>query len=502
MSAFETFPDAADGGPAILTSAQLDRACGVLLGSAVGDALGAGYEFTFPPADLVPQMIGGGLGGFAPGEWTDDTDQAVAIARVAATGVDLRAPQALDQIAAGFLEWYSAGPADVGIQTRSVLMKAINAPTGAEMTEAARAVHAQNGRSAGNGSLMRTGPIALAYLDDPAGLVDAAMAVSALTHFQDHAQEACAVWCLMIRHAVLTGDFPRFDDIADWVPNRSKWRELLAEAEAKDPTAFANNAWSVGALQAAWSAITHTPVPADGFACHHLGNALATAIRIGHDTDTVAAIAGALLGARWGMSAIPAEQRRVLHGWPGLNARDLEQMAYLITRKGKSGKYGWPLVDHIDYVPLQYGSPALAVHPHDDGVWLAGATVLDELPDGADAVVSLCLTGRTQVATNVEHINFRIMDEPDPAANPNLDYALVDAARTVARLRDEGKRVVLHCVAAHSRTPTVGIAYAMLRGVPLSEAMPAVCGALPAAHPNHGFRQALSRLEPHLMGLD
>ena len=58
------------------------------------------------------------------------------------------------------------------------------------------------------------------------------------------------------------------------------------------------------------------------------------------------------------------------------------------------------------------------------------------------------------------------MDEPRRRDNPNLDYVLVDAARTVARLRDEGKVVLLHCVAAYSRTPTVAAAYAMAaRGI-------------------------------------
>ena len=53
--------------------------------------------------------------------------------------------------------------------------------------------------------------------------------------------------------------------------------------------------------------------------------------------------------------------------------------------------------------------------------------------------------------------------------------------------------MLLHCVAAHSRTPTVAIAYSMLRGVELKDALPAVCGVLPAAHPNQGFREALRR---------
>lgn len=79
---------------------------------------------------------------------------------------------------------------------------------------------------------------------------------------------------------------------------------VLAEAEAEEPAAFVTNGWVVGALQAAWSAITHTPVPSD-VPCRHLPDALATAIGIGRDTDTVAAIADALLEARWGVAPCP-----------------------------------------------------------------------------------------------------------------------------------------------------------------------------------------------------
>ena len=116
-----------------LDSAQLDRAVGAVLGSAVGDALGAAYEFGSAPYDGWPEMIGGGLGGFAAGEWTDDTAQAVAIARVAATGADLRSEEALDAIAAGFAEWYAGGPSDVGIQTAAVLRRAGRDATASEM---------------------------------------------------------------------------------------------------------------------------------------------------------------------------------------------------------------------------------------------------------------------------------------------------------------------------------------------------------------------------------
>jgi hypothetical protein len=73
-----------------LTTAQLDRAVGVLLGTAAGDALGAAYEFGPPRGpELEVAMVGGGAFGWEPGEWTDDTSMAIAIAEVAATGADL-----------------------------------------------------------------------------------------------------------------------------------------------------------------------------------------------------------------------------------------------------------------------------------------------------------------------------------------------------------------------------------------------------------------------------
>ena len=59
------------------------------------------------------------------------------------------------------------------------------------------------------------------------------------------------------------------------------------------------------------------------FRADHLRLALDAAVRGGYDTDTVAAIAGGLLGAVYGASAVPAEWRRVLHGWPGLATRGL-----------------------------------------------------------------------------------------------------------------------------------------------------------------------------------
>ncbi len=99
-----------------------DRVEGVLLGTAAGDALGAPYEFQPPRGPELPvEMIGGGP--WEPGEWTDDTAMAIAIAEVAATGADLRDEAAQDAIVKRWYDW-SRGAKDVGIQTRSVLTAA------------------------------------------------------------------------------------------------------------------------------------------------------------------------------------------------------------------------------------------------------------------------------------------------------------------------------------------------------------------------------------------
>ena len=96
-----------------------DRVEGVLLATAAGDALGAPYEFKPPRGpELEVAMVGGA--GWEPGEWTDDTSMAIAIAEVAAQGADLLDESAQDAIVQRWLEW-SRVAKDIGIQTGSVL---------------------------------------------------------------------------------------------------------------------------------------------------------------------------------------------------------------------------------------------------------------------------------------------------------------------------------------------------------------------------------------------
>ncbi len=291
-----------------------DRTAGTVLGSAAGDALGAGYEFTNPTPDQEIAMVGGGCFDWAPGEWTDDTQMAVAILDVIATG-----SSDLDAIASNFLAWYAAGPADVGNQTRSVLR---SAAIPEDLAVVAVAFMDANPEAAGNGALMRTAPVALTALDDRTEIARLAGSIASLTHAHPDSVAACVLWSLAIQEAITTAE-P--DQVFDWEAavrnglehvsedSRQRWDELITEAVTGPPGLFNPNGWVVTAFQAALSAIVNTPEPVEQ-PSDHLRDALIAAVRIGYDTDTVAAIAGALLGARWGTGAIPDEWNTLIHG--------------------------------------------------------------------------------------------------------------------------------------------------------------------------------------------
>lgn len=172
-------------------------------------------------------------------------------------------------------------------------------------------LHRNTGRTAGNGSLMRTAPVALAYLDDEAAMVEAARVISELTHWDPLAGDFRVLWCSAIRHAVLTGQIDvrvglrhlPADRRADWAAI-SIWPKPCSR-----PTFRTTDSWQ--ALQGAWSAIHHTPEPVDDpstgrFRADRLRLALEAAVRGGRDTDT-AADRRRSARAAYGASAVPLD---------------------------------------------------------------------------------------------------------------------------------------------------------------------------------------------------
>lgn len=299
------------------------------MAAGVGDALGVPYEARPPlPAGVQPVMKGGGLGNYRRGEWSDDTQMLTVIGSVASRNPKLTSADALNAIARGFLYWSRGGATDMGFQTQAVLgrtrkIMARDAATqpGWAVAFAARTLHEETGRSAGNGSLMRTAPVALAYLSDPEGCATAARAVSALTHFDPLAGDGCAIWCELIRRAIM-GELVDPSIVVTLTVTdpeaQAKWLAWVDEAITGEPRDFKNNGYVVAALQAALSALMPMLTAlwkGDPIGIKLMRNVLNRAVRCGWDTDTVAAIAGMLAGAIAGMEAIPPEWLKTANGW-------------------------------------------------------------------------------------------------------------------------------------------------------------------------------------------
>lgn len=459
-----------------LTSAHRARAGGALLGQAIGDALGVPYEFG-QPARGSARMIGGGLGPYAPGEWSDDTQMAICIAQVAATGNDLRAPTGQDRVARAFVDWRASGASDIGNLTSRVLRDAeafARAGSlsigGAAARAAARAATGQ--RAAGNGALMRTGVVGLVALRDRTATAEAARAMASLTHADERCVESCVLWSEAVRVAVTHGrlDLRGGLDLLD-PGRRAFWDAAITAAETGGPEDFRANGFTVTALQAAWWAITHAK-PND------VADALQLAIGIGHDTDTVAAIAGALLGARFGVPALPLDLVRRVHGWPGLRAPDLIRLSLEIaTHKPAS----WPSGGSMTH---DWVRPLGIPHPHAPGIILGTEADLAHCRElGITAVVSLSRIGgadRDRAGmTSDRHVETWLIDSEDPDDNVNLPFTLLDAARTAWALADSGERVLLHCVEARHRTPSVALVISALAGIPRARAEQDLRGVLP-----------------------
>lgn len=298
-----------------------DRAVGAIVGAAVGDALGAPYEFGAAGAlsESGAEMGGGGGFGWSPGEWTDDTQMGLHLA------ASLLAAGGLDEadVYARFGAWMASGPADVGVQTRRVLS------SGRPWQSAAAEDFASGMRSAGNGSLMRTFPAAVFFAAAGAeASADAARRISALTHGDPLAGECCVVLHELIR-AGLAGKSPRrhVELALDLV--LPEHRAFLAPwlATSWEPTPGESNGvcW-VTLSQAVWAVRTHASFAA----------AIRAVVDLGGDTDTVACVTGALAGAARGVQAIPSAWTSVVHGLvpgdPDSVASDLESLQALAYR--------------------------------------------------------------------------------------------------------------------------------------------------------------------------
>ncbi|MBI0577773.1 ADP-ribosylglycohydrolase family protein [Neobacillus cucumis] len=282
---------------------MLNKIKGALFGFAIGDALGGTTEFLTKEAvkeryGQVREIIGGGVWRLEKGETTDDTAMTLAVGR----GI-LKNPQnPVSAIGEEFLKWNASKPKDIGniIQTVFEIYEG-------NWFEASKKAHFHylNEKSAGNGSLMRCLPVALAY-KDAKKVEEITKLQSKMSHYDVLAEEACVIYNRIAFH-ILQG-MPLREAITNNITGSIYEEALKGKTPACPPDGFVVNTMR-------W--VLYWLLKEDTF----LGVVMGAANE-GYDSDTVAAIAGGLAGLQFGFEELPNDYCQVL-----LPKNELEQLA-------------------------------------------------------------------------------------------------------------------------------------------------------------------------------
>ncbi|MCA9067425.1 MAG: ADP-ribosylglycohydrolase family protein [Planctomycetaceae bacterium] len=289
-----------------------DRRRGTLIGLAVGDALGAAVEFK-PPGTFEPvtNYRAGGPHRLNPGEWTDDTSMALALAdSIAKAGWDL------DDQARRYCDWWRDGKYsvngrcfDIGITCRSSLGQF-------HLTGDARKAASTDEYSSGNGSIMRLAPVSIQFaslfpdrIDELAHLAEES---SLTTHASAQCLSACRYFALILaglisgrsREEVLSPDWEPLSQLRELKPLAEPVEDVaLGSFRRLNPPEIKGSGYVVKSLEAALWAFHDA---------RDFEEAVLKAVNLGDDADTTGAVCGQLAGAYWGESGIPARWRNYL----------------------------------------------------------------------------------------------------------------------------------------------------------------------------------------------
>jgi len=289
---------------------MLDKFSGTLLGTAVGDMMGAPYEgmsstqiwerFGDVQTPLVPIV-------------TDDTEMSMAVAR------SLCRKKRIDpeDISMEFLAWYDSGPTTIGRTTYLALQML---KEGVPWHESGKRALRILGREAeGNGSVMRTAPIGLFGQAGEEVMVQTAADVSRITH----ASPVCVNSAVGL---TLTISYVLQDELYDAL-ERAQARMVRIDGKVADAMArglndvdMTNDCMALRTVHAAFRSVSKAS---------NFHEAVVGAVSLGGDTDTFAAVTGALAGAAWGRSNIPLEWLNTLDRSP-VDVRAVASMAQCI----------------------------------------------------------------------------------------------------------------------------------------------------------------------------
>lgn len=286
-----------------------DRQRGCLLGLAIGDALGAAVEFV--PPGLFEPVTGyraGGPHGLNPGEWTDDTSMALALAdSIAQAGWDL------DDQARRYVAWWRTGEYSVNGRCFDIGNTTIAALYRFEKYGDATSSGDRSPRASGNGSIMRLAPVPIRFLglfpDQTERLATLAAESSLPTHASPQCVSACRYMALVLaglmhgvdREEVLAADWPPLKQLRNLEPLFPEVDAVAAGSFRQlKPPEIKGSGYVVKSLEAALWAFHDA---------QDFRDAVLKAVNLGDDADTTGAVCGQLAGACWGETGIPQAWR-------------------------------------------------------------------------------------------------------------------------------------------------------------------------------------------------
>ena len=286
----------------------LARARGCLLGQFAGDSLGGLVEFRdaediramYPRG--VRELADGGSWNTIAGQPTDDSELALMLAR----SLVERGEFEDDAVARAYGHWYASGPFDCG----GTIARAASVASRVAANHAATARRFANTESQANGALMRVSPLGVyGHAMRLEHVAELARRDASLTHPHAVCLDASAVFAVTIARAVSGGGAAGklFDFAIGWAEAAGLHADVradLAAAAEEPPADFSRNmGWVRIAVQNAFYQLGHA---------ESLEAGVVDTVMCGGDTDTNAAIAGALLGAVYGESGLPRQWREAV----------------------------------------------------------------------------------------------------------------------------------------------------------------------------------------------
>jgi len=264
-----------------------------LLGTAIGDALGVAFETKLVNYEPLlawdgKTMLGSQHHKLLPGQFSDDTQMSVEVAEslISCRGFNP------DDLAKRYVEWITSGRARGWGKTTMAAVQ--NLQAGKHWSESGIA------GSYGNGTAMRAAPFGIWFRDDIATLVKVVKIDSAITHASEEAEAGALAIALAAAYGVKNDTDNLLHRIWEYLPD-SKVKNSIFSLGSLIDAAHISPATALSVLGTKADVRMTVPSALYCFLRFRLYNmGVEAAIRAGGDTDTTAAIAGALFGARYG----------------------------------------------------------------------------------------------------------------------------------------------------------------------------------------------------------